>query len=303
MLNRGYEGRTVVTDNFFTSHDLGKSLLTHKMGLVGTVRANKRFVPPALRDTSDRKVMSSKFAHCAQGTMVSYLPKRGKNVLLYSTIHHDQSINSSTTKMKPSIVDFYNKNKGAVDTVDRRIASYSVRRATRNWKTAVFCNGIDLSLNNAAIIYDSVFQGWSKAKDRKRIFLQNLGTALVTPHIQRRERVPRGSFAAQIVESVKSAGTKRKATGSSVVTPPVPKRTKATQATKRTASPKLDNASPAPKRAKPTSAKKRQGEAKSPRFRCRFCKGPNKHSNKCDKCSTIICKRHATTVCPDCNKE
>lgn len=59
------------------------------------------------------------------------------------------------------IVDFYNKHKGAVDTVDRRIASYSVKRATRNWMTVVFCYGVDLSLNNSFILYDAINQGWS----------------------------------------------------------------------------------------------------------------------------------------------
>lgn len=98
VVGKGFEGRTVVVDRFSTSYELGKSLLKNRMGMVGTIRANKRCIPSGLRNLGKRKVLSSRFAHTDDGTMVSYHPKKGKNVLLYSTVHHDQRVNLENEK-------------------------------------------------------------------------------------------------------------------------------------------------------------------------------------------------------------
>lgn len=263
VLGKGYEGRTVIVDRFFTSSELGKSLLINRMGMVGTIRANKRCIPPALRNVGERKIFSSRFAHSNDATMVSYYPKKNKNVLLYSTVHYDQKVDTDDEKRKPAMVAFYNRNKGAVDTVDRRIASYSVKRATHNWMTVVFCNGVDLSLNNAFILYDEIHKGWSQAKDRRRTFMENLAKALISEHIKRRERNPRAALAAQIVSSVKSQASSDQQLSVTTI---------------------------------------QQGEAHvQKRGRCRFCtSSDNKHSNVCFECVSTVCKQHATTLCPDC---
>ena len=48
-------------------------------------------------------------------TCVSYVPKKGKTVVLMSSMHHDDKIDESTGElMKPDIISFYNSTKGGV---------------------------------------------------------------------------------------------------------------------------------------------------------------------------------------------
>ncbi|KAL0183256.1 hypothetical protein M9458_022631, partial [Cirrhinus mrigala] len=104
----GLEGHTVTCDNFFTSYALGEELLRRKMTMIGTVRSNKPELPPALLSMKDRPRLSSKFAFTDTHTLVSYCPRKNKNVLLMSTLHRDDQI----------ILD-YNHTKGGVDNLDK----------------------------------------------------------------------------------------------------------------------------------------------------------------------------------------
>lgn len=49
---------------------------------------------------------------------VSYIPKRGKNVLLISTRHWEAEVTEGEKK-KPEMIMFYNKHKGGVDNLDK----------------------------------------------------------------------------------------------------------------------------------------------------------------------------------------
>lgn len=52
--------------------------------------------------------------------MVSYVKKKGKNVLQLSTMHkHDYIDETSREAMKPEMITFDNSSKGGVDVVDR----------------------------------------------------------------------------------------------------------------------------------------------------------------------------------------
>ena len=50
-LNRG---RNITLDNFFTSKALGDRLLKEKTTIVGTIRQNRREIPPKAKSTSGR---------------------------------------------------------------------------------------------------------------------------------------------------------------------------------------------------------------------------------------------------------
>ncbi|KAB0795818.1 hypothetical protein PPYR_09879 [Photinus pyralis] len=76
-------GRNVTFDNWFTSYSLMHKLLTeHRITSVGTVRKNKRELPQCLVATAGRLLPSSIFAFQNKITMVSYIEKKQKNVLL-----------------------------------------------------------------------------------------------------------------------------------------------------------------------------------------------------------------------------
>ena len=121
-------GRGCTTDNFFTSYDLAQSMLNRQLTLCGTVRKNRRFLPPAILDVRARPVLSSKFAFHNDMTLVSYVPKKKKNVLLLSTQHQDVEVHVDRQDNKPEIILHYNRTKGAVDTLDKLLRTYSCQR-------------------------------------------------------------------------------------------------------------------------------------------------------------------------------
>lgn len=117
-MTEGLQGNTVTCDNFFTSYGLAEELLKRKMALVGTIRRNKPELPPQLLQIKHRALLSSLFAFTKTHTAVSYVPKRGKNVLLLSTKHREPAV-SDTEKKKPVIITDYNRCKGGVDNLDK----------------------------------------------------------------------------------------------------------------------------------------------------------------------------------------
>ncbi|XP_014912949.1 piggyBac transposable element-derived protein 4-like [Poecilia latipinna] len=263
-VTEGLRGHNVTCDNFFTSYELGQQLLKRKITMIGTVRKNKPELPPALLTTKERKVFSSKFAFTPTTTLVSYLPKKNKNVVLMSTLHKDGDI-SNREDRKPNIILDYNHTKGGVDNLDKVIGTYSCRRMTARWPLVIFHNIIDVSSYNAFVIWREINPSWMSAKtNKRRVFLEQLGKALVTPHIERRTHVPRTEASAAVVKAIQRAAA-----------PDQPK------------DPSTTVTSPA----KPNKRK-----------RCQFC--PQKKDCKtytaCCKCKKYICKGLTLPYCPTC---
>ena len=71
-------GRNVTGDNFFSSIFFSNALLSNNLTYVGTVRQNKRFLPPVITSKCGREELSSKFAFQSNTTLVSYTPKKRK---------------------------------------------------------------------------------------------------------------------------------------------------------------------------------------------------------------------------------
>ncbi|XP_047219543.1 piggyBac transposable element-derived protein 1-like [Girardinichthys multiradiatus] len=206
-VTEGLRGHNVTCDNFFTSYEFGQQLLKRKITMVGTVRKNKPELPPALLVSKEREVFSSKFAITPNTTLVSYLPKKNKNVILLSTLHTDGDISDHEDR-KPIIILDYNRNKGGVDNLDKVIGTYSCRRMTACWPLVIFLNIIDVSSCNAFVIWREINPTWmSHQQNKRRLFLEQLGKALVTPLIERRKHVPHTEPSATVVKAFQSAGT------------------------------------------------------------------------------------------------
>lgn len=70
-------GRNITFDNWFTSYNLMKRLLyEYRLTAVGTVRKNKRELPPQMILTKNRKVPSSMFGFQKEVSVVSYVGKK-----------------------------------------------------------------------------------------------------------------------------------------------------------------------------------------------------------------------------------
>jgi Transposase IS4 len=182
-------GRNIVGDNLFTSVSLADHLLTQGLTYVGTMRKNKRDIPPQML-TRDRAELSSMFAFHENKTLVSYVPKKGKSVVLLSTLHHDKHVDGP--KQKPDIILHYNDMKGGVDNMDHLLCMYSCKRKINRWPMIIFFNMIDVAALASYIVWISHFPEWRQESkwSRRRQFLVELGESLVKPEISRRAENP-----------------------------------------------------------------------------------------------------------------
>nr|CAH7744243.1 unnamed protein product [Callosobruchus chinensis] len=90
-------GRNITMDNWFMSYPLSLGLTNqHKLTVVRTVRKSEIELPQNLTNIRNREEKSSVFAFQEQITAVSYIPKKGKNVILFITIHHDDALDAQS---------------------------------------------------------------------------------------------------------------------------------------------------------------------------------------------------------------
>ena len=144
----------MTTDNFLTSVDLSICLKNRSLTLVGTMKQNKREIPTEFKPARQRPEYSSFFVFTKELTLVPYVPRNNKSVVLLSTLHHDAAICDDTGN--PEIIEYYNKTKGAVDTLDQMCARYTVQRATQRWTMAMFYGVANVALVNAFVVYAQI---------------------------------------------------------------------------------------------------------------------------------------------------
>ena len=199
------KGRNVTMDNFFTSAELAEYLLKVKTTVVGTMRYNRKEVPRELLKDRQREEKSSIFCFDRELTLVSYVPKKRKAVVLLSSMHHDKAINEENDK-KPEIIIHYNETKSGVDNLDHLCRLYSCKRKIRRWPMILWFNMLDCAAIAAYIIWILKFPDWEFGKrHRRRLFLKQLGRELVNDHIQRRLENPQ-ALQSGVRLSLKSLG-------------------------------------------------------------------------------------------------
>ena len=129
-------GRNITMDNFFTSVPLAQHLLEKDLTIVGTLRQNKPDIPPLMKPSKSREVHSTEFGFNDSLTMVSYVRKKGKAVVL-STMHHDKVVDENSRKKKPEVITFYNKTKGGVDRAHQRERGVRSAQVTKIAKSTI----------------------------------------------------------------------------------------------------------------------------------------------------------------------
>lgn len=112
---------------------------------------------------------------------MSHVPKPNRAVLLVSSMHHHESVDSDNGK--PEIISYYNCNKGGVDTLDQKCSIYSTGRRTRRWPMAIFFRMLDIASVNSFIVHQSYRDN---SKVERYDFIKELGMKLVTPEMKRR---------------------------------------------------------------------------------------------------------------------
>lgn len=174
-------GRNITADNFFSSLHLTRTLLTHQLTYVGTVRKNKPFLPLQFQTDGNRPQLSSTFGFQENISIVTYVPKPKKSVVLISSLHYDAECSDRPDK-KPAIILTYNSTKSGVDNLDHLVRTYSSIRKTKRWPLTLFFNFLDIAAYNAMVCYIYKYPEYNCNKSHKRrIFIEELAMQLIGP--------------------------------------------------------------------------------------------------------------------------
>lgn len=149
------KGHTLWIDNWYTSPDLAKYLLTEKTDMCGTVRKNRRGMPVFTEKLNKGDVEAK---HTQEMLALKWRDKR--DVCMLSTFHKNEvkdtgkiDRNTQAPIKKPACVLDYNINMGAVDRSDMMLSSIECLRKTLKWYKKLFFHLIDISLINAHGLY------------------------------------------------------------------------------------------------------------------------------------------------------
>lgn len=175
--------RNVTGDNWFSSIELADELKKRSLTYVGTMKKNKTEIPEEFKPNAERNVSSSIYGFTNDLTLMSYVPKQKKAVIMISSMHHSQYDDPHTEK--PEIIEFYNHTKGGVDGLDFKCANYSSNRRTKRWPMAVFYTIVDVASGVNAFVIHQSFRDTSK-KITRMDFMKDLAASLVHPHMRRR---------------------------------------------------------------------------------------------------------------------
>ena len=180
-------GRNITADNLFTSISLCEELWNRNLTFLGTMRKNKGEIPPSFQGSKRREVQSTNFGFSKdlKMMMASYVPKKGKSVVMLSSAHYCPSIDEQPP-FKPKMILDYNKSKGGVDTFDQCIKNYSCKRTTNRWPLSLIYWIIDASEYNSSVCYMMKNPAMYQGSQKRRKFLYDLSEELLGPQILRR---------------------------------------------------------------------------------------------------------------------
>lgn len=185
-------GRNITMDNWYNSIPLANELLkNHNLTVVGTLRKNKREIPPVFLETKKREVNSTLFGYGKDLLLTSYTPNKNKNVIMISSMHDQGIIDpESGDQKKPEVITYYNGTKGGVDVVDEMKGEYSVARISCRWPLTIFFSLMNIAGINSQIIYR---ENTDKMITRRE-YLKTLGQELTKPYMVKRLEQPCLSF-------------------------------------------------------------------------------------------------------------
>jgi len=187
-------GRNITMDRYYiyTTVDLAEELVKERnLMVLGTIQSNRKGIPEEFKQAKGRDVHSTLFAFSGECMLISYVPKKGKVVLMLSTEHDSPQVSDRKDKKPQTILD-YNEAKGGVDTVDMMINTYRSKAATRRWPMVVWTTMIDVAALDGFLIWRETHPDWEQRR-RNAItseYLKQLGFQLVQPQVQARSDVP-----------------------------------------------------------------------------------------------------------------
>lgn len=150
----------IVFDNFFTSVELLDILCQNNLLAVGTVRPNKRDLPPLLKKKN--KLAKGEHVFSVKGKVCAIQWKDNRHVNILSSAHNPQDLvevkrtqNDGTRALVkcPKAVRDYTTFMRGVDRFNQIRAAYTVSRRSRKWWHRILYFLVDAALVNSFILY------------------------------------------------------------------------------------------------------------------------------------------------------
>lgn len=148
-----FKGRILFTDSFYTSIPLAEDLLTKRTYICGTVKMNRKFLPPQAKQKQKRGDIIS-LENKSGVKFLKWTDKRPLCMLTTSRCHNCAIIRGKDDKLKPNTVLSYNSAKKGVNISDQMGSYYKCLRKTVKWYRKVVMELIcGTSLVNAWYIH------------------------------------------------------------------------------------------------------------------------------------------------------
>lgn len=260
-------GIGVCADNFFMDVSLVDWCNDRHLSVLGTVRNNRRSVPPSMRKENLRgnPEQYTRFVYRERCSLVAYIPQRHaerkfKTVLCLSSEHMQGNTDDETGK--PESIMAYNMYKAGVDILSWCVKEYTVKKKNRRWTMRVFEQLLDVSAYNAWIIFRHNYPLQYPALRRggRKLFIRVLAKELAHASMERRI-ANRDGLQQPILKCLATFG----------YIPPAPE------------GPAADNL----------------------RRVCHLCPAARKRKSKqlCSRCNNTVCGEHsiANRICERCN--
>lgn len=163
MKNYLQQGITLYCDNFYNSIGLAEFLLEKQTFLVGTLRKNRKRIPPEVLAKKLKRGEVIGMINSKQVRVLKWKDKR--DVLMISTDkNHDKTLKDTGAHnrngvmiKKPQAVIDYNFAKKGVDVSDQMSSYYTSLRKTLKWyKKVIFEILTGTALVNSWVIYNSI---------------------------------------------------------------------------------------------------------------------------------------------------
>ncbi|KAJ8892174.1 hypothetical protein PR048_004754 [Dryococelus australis] len=137
----------------------------------------KAYIPSKPR----KEEKSAMYGFTSDLTLVSFVTKKNKAVILVSSMHHTKDTDPSSSK--PDIIEFYNTTKGGVDAIDEKCILYSTSRRTRSSPLAICYAVLNISLVNSYVLFCAFPEN---PRQSRLEFVKALAKELVGPQLNAR---------------------------------------------------------------------------------------------------------------------
>ena len=157
----------IITDNFFTSPQLLRSLREKEIGATGTVRLNRVKNAP-LKPVKEMEKLERGSADVVIDDNAKIAFVRWKDNKVVTVILSKYGLNLTAKKKQkryikekkgridikqPHCIKKYSEGMGGVDRLDQNIVTYMIVHRSKKWRWPIFYFCVDLCANNAFQIY------------------------------------------------------------------------------------------------------------------------------------------------------